>query len=1004
MSAPARGSAAAPVRASWDRVTTALGKAGFSGRDSGSWTKCCCPVHESDGRSHSPSLGVKYLADAGRTKVQCFAGCPDTLILDTLGLQVSDLYDEPLTRSTSHGRGPGRARPAQRPQQVSRADRAIAAAGLPQVKPSRDYGRQTGRTTTVATYTYTRADGQVEGEVTRKHTQHEHGRKKDFYQRRWNAQTGQMEPGGFSGLPFQLPEVLAAVAEGRTIYVAEGEEDVLALARAGVPATCNAAGAGKWRAEHAQYLRGARRVVVIADRDAPGFRHADKVAESLAGLVGEVRIVQARGGKDFRDHVLAGYELGELDPVPGLDYRTPIPPDAGSAGVPFAGEAALDSAGTAASPTHPPHPEINGGTPDMGEISGLGMNDQAQHQHDDSVDRIGSHFSQIVRLLMSEIMNRALTSHRARQAAAEEWRKYEDKQRRALEAQRAAQLKTSVTAMVKAQQVGWDRLSRTEVAAILEQAVSWSPDSEHARRIAGDLVNHIRERWDVHVDLQSGQVTVEGSSPAMIAKMAAAEQDRAAASRLATAQDRMVAMIAAESLDESVKVGLYAQIEEWRKAPSPQGLSALTKKMADAGVGEKTRTRAQFVALYLGEGASGLTPVKDLGGRAASAAAALRKMPEPLVDPGEEVKNRIDTLLLDYQSRLKHGLDTVGVQARLAEAVEVMTEADQKTARDRGKAIRANPAAEFKPLWPNHVDRADLAATVRTYAALAPTVESRVASPDGLDPQWAVEQRDRAAALRKKIDKAIKTGKGLDDLERDQLRAVLTDVEAGRVAVPDVLLADDRSVAQIDRDRADEIGHEVAYLHRRDLEEILATSAAPEGTARTMREDIKRLQAEQTRLAAGRISLRDYEGSGADEKLLAGLIAHGVPESVRNQVRKHLDDARQDMAITGRQASVIQDRWADRREEVATARAPKEVDYDSPERRARLEYNLQRADLTPDEIRQCMAADAGRAKPPSAAVQAAPAERPVRLTTPGAGVQMQQDRHHAPDQDLGIGA
>ncbi|MGW4720650.1 hypothetical protein, partial [Nocardia sp. NPDC004260] len=67
-----------------------------------------------------------------------------------------------------------------------------------------------------------------------------------------------------------------------------------------------------------------------------------------------------------------------------------------------------------------------------------------------------------------------------------------------------------------------------------------------------------------------------------------------------------------------------------------------------------------------------------------------------------------------------------------------MTPEDQQIARDRGKTIRANPAGDYKPLWPDHVDRDELAATVRAYAALAPSVEARIARADGLDPQWAL--------------------------------------------------------------------------------------------------------------------------------------------------------------------------------------------------------------------------------------------------------------------------
>jgi len=394
--------------------------------------------------------------------------------------------------------------------------------------------------------------------------------------------------------------------------------------------------------------------------------------------------------------------------------------------------------------------------------------------------------------------------------------------------------------------------------------------------------------------------------------------------------------------------------------------------------------------------------VRDLES-AATAAAALRRMESPLVDPGEEAKNRVDTLLVDYQTRLRYGHDTIGVQARLAEAISVMTEDDQAKARERGKEIRKNPAAERKPLWPDHVNRDDLAATVRAYAALAPVVESRALSGEGtdVDATWAEAQKDRATAMRAQIDRAIKSGKGLHDLERDQLRAVIVDIEAGKTAVPDLLLADDRSAAVIDRERSDEIARDSARYHRHELEEILRGAGAPTGVARHVREDISRVVTEHTQLAAGRTNLRDYEATGADERLLSALTVHGVPEPVRNQVRNKLTEARDNCASTGQQAHWIQDRWAGRREKVAVDRNPGPPAYDSPEYRALQEHNLRQAGLDEDEVRQCLAAEKGRAKPPEAAVNPPAPEQKVRLTTPGAGVQ--QTHHRGPDRDTGLG-
>lgn len=53
---------------------------------------------------------------------------------------------------------------------------------------------------------------------------------------------------------FWLPEILAAVPDGKTIHVVEGEKGVPRIERAGGAATCNPGGAGKWRDEYVEVL------------------------------------------------------------------------------------------------------------------------------------------------------------------------------------------------------------------------------------------------------------------------------------------------------------------------------------------------------------------------------------------------------------------------------------------------------------------------------------------------------------------------------------------------------------------------------------------------------------------------------------------------------------------------------------------------------------------------------------------------------------------------------
>jgi hypothetical protein len=61
-------------------------------------------------------------------------------------------------------------------------------------------------------------------------------------------------------------------------------------------------GAGKWRDEYADALRGAGRVVILPDDDEEGRAHAAQVAASVAGVVADVRVVDLwNGGETKRD-------------------------------------------------------------------------------------------------------------------------------------------------------------------------------------------------------------------------------------------------------------------------------------------------------------------------------------------------------------------------------------------------------------------------------------------------------------------------------------------------------------------------------------------------------------------------------------------------------------------------------------------------------------------------------------------------------------------------------
>ncbi|MDX3235684.1 toprim domain-containing protein [Streptomyces sp. ME03-5709C] len=265
---------------------------------------------------------TRYSGGAMRTRGICHDGdAPDTVsfrpgnngnlvvfchkcggnedFLAAIGWTEADLYDEPM---------PERERPA-RP-----ADDTWI--------PCKDRGH-----TRVAQYLYTDEQGQLVHGVVRCSD-------KDFWQwrpdpatksgRRWKLNDDQGKR-LVRTVPYRLPEILKAIADGFTIWIAEGEKDVHALVERGIPATCNAAGAGKWTEEHAAFFKGAD-VAIVADRDDSGEKHAKHVVETLRGIARSVYVYQAREGKDAADHFAAGHGLVDF-----IEVWAPVPFAAASA-------------------------------------------------------------------------------------------------------------------------------------------------------------------------------------------------------------------------------------------------------------------------------------------------------------------------------------------------------------------------------------------------------------------------------------------------------------------------------------------------------------------------------------------------------------------------------------------------------------------------------------------------------------------------------------------------
>jgi putative DNA primase/helicase len=274
-----------------------------------------CPAHD-DGHS---SLSISTGED-GKILLKCHAGCEFPAIIEAAGISTKDLFpDTPKS---------------QRKKQSSRLGPVIAEypyrdeSGTLQYQALRHDPKD---------FSQRRPDGQghwVYGLSEKKYWRNRAGD--------WYAVTKKTPPDavrrdfpGYTPLIFRLPEIIAAVQSKKTVFIVEGEKDVLTAVSIGMEATCNSGGADKSKCKFPRHMirhfQGAR-VVIIPDNDEPGIAHAHAVAGMLHGTAAGIRIVTLPGAKDLTAWIEAGHTLADLKPlVSGAPLWTPaaepeIPP------------------------------------------------------------------------------------------------------------------------------------------------------------------------------------------------------------------------------------------------------------------------------------------------------------------------------------------------------------------------------------------------------------------------------------------------------------------------------------------------------------------------------------------------------------------------------------------------------------------------------------------------------------------------------------------------------
>ncbi len=240
-------------------------KTGNEPKPAGEGFICRCPAHEDQTASLSIGTGRDGLL------LKCHAGCTFENIIAALGIKPAELFFK------------------------------------------NNAAKKSGKLNLVETYAYRAADGKLRFEVCRYDP-------KDFRQRRPNPAAPDKwiwKLDGVELVPYRLPELITAAKAGETVFIVEGEKDVAALVENGFNATCNAGGAGKWQDNFAEYFNGAKSVRIIADKDAPGRKHAVAVAASIKDKVSSVKVFElpdttGKTVKDAHDFFAAGGTAEQL--------------------------------------------------------------------------------------------------------------------------------------------------------------------------------------------------------------------------------------------------------------------------------------------------------------------------------------------------------------------------------------------------------------------------------------------------------------------------------------------------------------------------------------------------------------------------------------------------------------------------------------------------------------------------------------------------------------------
>ena len=227
--------------------------------------KACCSAHP----DNNPSMTIE-IGDTGKILFTCFSKkCHYEAIMNAVGLTKDDCWPDK----------PGFEKSDRTPQKAqSKSESSTVYDAL------------------IESYVYTDEIGDELFVVDRKEPSVNPDGDKIFPQRHKDA-TGKYI-GGMKGVRrvlYKLPLVMSVKPmpdpSSKQIWIVEGERKADWLVKCGVVATCNAMGASNWIESYNEALRG-KDIIICADNDEPGQKHARTITKHLKGVAYRIQYVK----------------------------------------------------------------------------------------------------------------------------------------------------------------------------------------------------------------------------------------------------------------------------------------------------------------------------------------------------------------------------------------------------------------------------------------------------------------------------------------------------------------------------------------------------------------------------------------------------------------------------------------------------------------------------------------------------------------------------------------